>query len=198
MELRYKLRSYGIPTEDLPISYSGTIKTGYLKQWIRAREYQESISYLQQPIECRNIVECPKLTDVLFRQGISMIRNPANARVWSLIEEKQRGRMDTNSQKMIKLKRRELVREVIEEVRKTGRFLVWNDGGWWIELVDQELIKMKIEYLFKETRRLKRETKRQMLQSSTSMFCGTKRPAPSDDNNESNDDDGFGCGKGCL
>ncbi len=196
MVLRYKLQTYGIPTEDLPISYSGSIKTGYAKQWIRARETKEWSLYLQQPIESRCIVECPLHTDVLFRQGMSMMRNPGNARVWSFIEAKQSGRMDTDGQTLIKPKRRELVRDVIAYVRKTGRFLKWNDGGWWSEIVDQEQVKIKVRYFLKEARRVKREARKQTLQSSTSMFCGTKRDTPYDGNETNNDDDG--CGKGCL
>ena len=157
VELQYKLRSYGIPTEDLPISFTGTIKMGYLKKWIRARETQESDSYLQQPMESRNIIECPQHTDVLFRQGISMMRKPGNARLRTFIEELQNDRAETKGQKLIRLKRREMVFDVIEEVRKTGRFLIWDEGGWWTEMVDQDQIKMKIEYLIKDTRRLKRE-----------------------------------------
>lgn len=100
------------------------------------------------------------------------------------------------AKKMIKPKRRELVRDAIAYVRKFGRFLVWNEGGWWSEIVDQEQVKLKVEYLLKESRRMMRKARQQTLQSSTSMFYATKRGTPHDGNEQNNDDDG--CGEGCL
>ena len=43
MEVLYKLNSYGIPTDHIPITSTGKIKTGYLKQWINLRKFIESL-----------------------------------------------------------------------------------------------------------------------------------------------------------
>ncbi len=128
-----------------------------------------------------------------------MMRKPGNARVRFLIEEKQKEITETKGQKVIKPKRRDMVNDVIEEVRKTGRFLTWDEGGWWTELVDQEQIMMKIEYLFKDTRRMKREARQQLiLQSSTSLFYRNKPGAPDGGSGENSDDDGSAFMKGCF
>ena len=182
LELLYALQSFGIPTEHVPISFSGTIKTGYMKQWTRAREAQESTVYLELGNDFRDIIECPQLSDVLFRQGISLVSNPGNARVRTIIEKMmQEGKNEAedadgggnNKQrnKVIKLKRREMVLDIIEEVSNTSRFLVWNEGGWWNELLDREQRILKIEYLIKEVRKSNRDKRHHIqLNSSTSIF----------------------------
>eukprot|EP00535_Pseudo-nitzschia_heimii_P010256 CAMPEP_0197191060 /NCGR_PEP_ID=MMETSP1423-20130617/22718_1 /TAXON_ID=476441 /ORGANISM="Pseudo-nitzschia heimii, Strain UNC1101" /LENGTH=245 /DNA_ID=CAMNT_0042643595 /DNA_START=268 /DNA_END=1005 /DNA_ORIENTATION=- len=221
-EFLYALQSFGIPTELIPISFSGTIKTGYLKQWTRAREAQESSVYLELANDYRDIIECPQLHDVLFRQGISLVSNPGNAGVRSIIENMmQEGQNEDEADvggggnknqrsKVTKLKRREMVLDIIDEVRKSSRFLVWNEGGWWNELVDREQRILKIEYLIKEVRKSNRVKRQNIdLNSSTSIFNsetasvhdGKKRPRLNDTGHHtdsSNDDRGMSCGKGCF
>ena len=206
MELLYRIQSFGIPTEHIPISFSGTIKTGYMKQWARAREAKESQMYLDLAKESRNIIECPKLSDVLFRQGISLSWNPGNASVRSLIQEMQKEQQEAENKKQVKLKRREMVLDIIEEVSKTSRFLTWNEGGWWNEVPDEEQLILKIEYLIKEVRKSKRDRiiqGDQKLSAGTSIFSfqnGSNKRARTKDylsDNLSSDDDRT-CSFGCL
>ena len=127
------------------------------------------------------------------------MRKPGNARLRSFVEELQKDRAERKGPKLIRLKRREMVFDVIEEVRKTGRFLVWDEGGWWTEIVDQEQIKMKIEYLIKDTRRMKREARQQLLlHSSTSMFYHNKEGSSNDGSRGKSDDEELACMEGCL
>jgi len=172
VELMYQLQSYGIPTNHIPLSFSGTIKTGYMKQWTRAREAKESSTYPELANDYRKVIECPQLTDVLFRQGISLIWNPGNASIQNVIENMHKQQKETGSSR---LKRREMVLDIIDEVGQTSRFLAWNEGGWWNEIFDREQLILKIEYLIKEVRRSKRQGRRllqQQLNSSTSIFRG--------------------------
>eukprot|EP00536_Pseudo-nitzschia_multiseries_P018781 jgi/Psemu1/230267/e_gw1.3107.2.1 len=228
VELRYQLKSYGIPTDHIPISVTGTIKVGYIKQWMRTREVIEEIedanadavsycnnnnnninnivtdsdttststnasgtnnnnsySYNNNNNNNNNIVECPKLEDVLFRQGISLNTNPGNGMIRRLVIAAY---SDPN---VVRVKRRKMVLTILEEVRKTGgRFLMWNEEGWWNELVlcDEEnsvngaedLLIAKVEYVIKDVRREQRISVRKKQQqnqnhvkvnSSTSIFC---------------------------
>eukprot|EP00537_Pseudo-nitzschia_pungens_P010295 CAMPEP_0172390554 /NCGR_PEP_ID=MMETSP1061-20121228/7171_1 /TAXON_ID=37318 /ORGANISM="Pseudo-nitzschia pungens, Strain cf. pungens" /LENGTH=541 /DNA_ID=CAMNT_0013120959 /DNA_START=243 /DNA_END=1868 /DNA_ORIENTATION=- len=201
IELRYKLNSYGIPTDHIPISVTGTIKVGYVKQWMRAREVIEEKEYRSRfsMNNCGDydderdnnlsIVECPQLEDVLFRQGISLNTNPGNAMIRRLIIKAYK---DQN----IRVKRRKMVLTILEEVRKSGgRFLMWNEEGWWNELLlnnsgAEDLLVAKVEYVIKDVRRENRISIRQQQQqlktnSSTSMFCaqdGTRSSASSRNN----------------
>ena len=41
MEIDYALESYGIPTNHVPLTFTGSIKDGYAKQWLVMRQYVE-------------------------------------------------------------------------------------------------------------------------------------------------------------
>lgn len=198
----YKLQSYGIPTDHIPISFSGTIKTGYMKQWTRAREAREASLFLDPGRNFTGVIECPNLSDVLFRQGISLTWNPGNARIRSMIEEMTRDRKTAEGDKLVKRKRREMVLDIIHDVGQTCRFLMWNDGGWWTEIRDQEQLILKIEYVIKDVRKsAKRVSRQQKLSSSTSIFFDEERVNSNlngTDNDSSEDEGQFSCGKGCM
>lgn len=185
VELQYALHSYGIPTEHIPLTFSGNIKDGYMKQWLKMRAYKESK-------ECRfRIVECPQLADVLFRQGVSSLSYPGNSRVYRLVEKRYQDTTVAAKRGTVKTKREKVVREIIEDIRSSGgRFLVWNDYGWWNEILEIESLSTKLEYFIKEILRAKRKEDRisfgrhrMQLNSGTSLFhsqleeidCGNKR-----------------------
>ena len=106
VELLYKLRSYGIPTENIPITWTGTIKTVYLKNWMKLRKAIEDDYGIQRQIHQQlqrvglplssssnmsnmaNVAECPNSNDVIFRQGTSLYCHPGNDRFRSLVESK--------------------------------------------------------------------------------------------------------------
>jgi len=173
VELQYSLHSYGIPTEHIPLTFSGNIKDGYIKQWLKMRGCAESQEYASE------IIECPQLDDVLFRQGVSSLSYPGNSRVHRLVE--RRYVQDPNvapKRGTVKSKREKVVLEIIHDIGSSGgRFLVWNDNGWWSELIKIEPLQTKLEYFIKEVLRTKRKEERLSrsrhrihLDCSTSMF----------------------------
>mmetsp|Transcript_25304 Transcript_25304/g.59234 ORF Transcript_25304/g.59234 Transcript_25304/m.59234 type:complete len:189 (-) Transcript_25304:264-830(-) len=171
MELQYALHSYGIPTEHIPLTFSGNIKDGYMKQWLKIRGYKESIEYGFR------IIECPKPADVLFRQGISSLSYPGNSRVYRLVDKRYQDISVTAKRGTVKTKRDKVVREIIECIRSSGgRFLVWNEYGWWSELLEIRSLSTKLEYFIKEILRAKRKKERiavshrMQLDGSTSLF----------------------------
>lgn len=177
VETTYALQSYGIPVDEIPFSSSGVIKTKAIKQWMRFREtiesqhFAEDVSYVDVKLPNHvspNVTDCPYLNDVLFRQGVSTITYPGNYRVRAIMQEKHE-----------ETKRRVLIEEIIEAVEKNrGRFLVWNESGWWDQLhstIDSEMVIKKIEYMLKDFRRSIRKsessaTNQVKLDSSTSAF----------------------------
>lgn len=107
MELHYVLQGYGIPTDNIPMTWSGSIKTNNFKNWMKLRKAIEddaeakrqylrdlqrgrfqssSDSHRAYSDTLSNVVECPNSTDILFRQGTSLSNHPGNARFRSLIE----------------------------------------------------------------------------------------------------------------
>lgn len=173
IEIQYAFHSYGIPTEHIPLTFSGNIKDAYIKQWVKMRGYAESQEFDFKPIEC------PQLGDILFRQGVSSLSYPGNSRLHRFVESKYAENPDVNPKRgTVKSKREKVVREIIEDIRSIGgRFLVWNDNGWWAEILGIGPLSVKLEYFIKEVLRTKRKEERLALSRhrlhldcSTSVF----------------------------
>eukprot|EP00531_Pseudo-nitzschia_arenysensis_P002513 CAMPEP_0116138408 /NCGR_PEP_ID=MMETSP0329-20121206/12768_1 /TAXON_ID=697910 /ORGANISM="Pseudo-nitzschia arenysensis, Strain B593" /LENGTH=312 /DNA_ID=CAMNT_0003633393 /DNA_START=60 /DNA_END=995 /DNA_ORIENTATION=- len=126
-----------------------------------------SLSALSSSNYDNNIIECPRLQDVVFRQGTSGTSHPGNVTFRSLIEsivleehykqyEREQEQQTPKQRSKIKTKRpKQLALEIYEERQRTnsskGFFLIWNnDKGWWNKLTDKEQICMKIEYMVRE------------------------------------------------
>lgn len=185
LELQYLLKSYGIPTDLMPITDSGNIKTTHLKQWMRLRKIIE-VGMTPDGIKTNkmSIMECPRSNDVIFRPGTSMLCHPGNVVFRGLIEAKQ------NRTTVKRAEKEEVALEIIREVQETGgRFLLWDNGGWWSELNDITLIstkiaisyrdfKMKVQSLVQQHLQQKQHQKQQNNDSSTFAFVdqdGKKR-----------------------
>mmetsp|Transcript_7448 Transcript_7448/g.18655 ORF Transcript_7448/g.18655 Transcript_7448/m.18655 type:complete len:540 (-) Transcript_7448:1637-3256(-) len=80
LEMRYRLKSFGIPIELLPITETGTIKMVNHNYWMKTRKQIEHGFDTDV-----TIVECPGTNDVVFRQGTSSMENPGNAQCRDLI-----------------------------------------------------------------------------------------------------------------
>jgi len=191
VELQYTLQGYGIPTEDIPVSWTGKIKIKNLVQWMRIRHAVENYDdYSPSSMPPGGIVECPQPHDVLFRKGNSYVSHMGNARLRGLITSKA----CLNEQDRESIKRpKQMANEIIEERLRLsfttkdaatsgiGKYLIWNNQkDWWNEMTDREQICMKIEYMIRELRRAngKKSRKNQKrgrpttikLQSGTTMF----------------------------
>ena len=115
------------------------------------------------------IVECPSLSDVLFRQGKSMFNHPGNVMVRNLIQSKHKEQILAEQKEKVKINRRKIISEITEEIRHTSRFLVWSENGWWSQLTDQEQLICKIEYMIKDYRKTLR-VNQVNVNSSTVLF----------------------------
>ena len=214
VENNYKLQSFGIPTETIPITYSGTVKFQPMRQWMRLRTFLEEPIY-QNTAEIRSIIECPYPNDIVFRQGSSFLSHPGNATFRSLIAAKideietiwqkanqdsqwemlsnidngvNRGKLSTKAKDNKKYITRIIVQEVMDEIKRLHRrVLNWNDAqGCWKILTNEMQIYIKIEYLVREYRSAaKAQTNRKSSQSDTFMFCSSKRLTSTKDNADS-------------
>ena len=105
-EMRYIVKSYGVPIELMPLTGTNIVKLNYHNQWVKTRKlveanqikYQSDYNYGHKPeYECEyqsacekninnkiehellTIVECPCFSDVIFRNGTQSMENPGNA-----------------------------------------------------------------------------------------------------------------------
>eukprot|EP00537_Pseudo-nitzschia_pungens_P016407 CAMPEP_0172404166 /NCGR_PEP_ID=MMETSP1061-20121228/62098_1 /TAXON_ID=37318 /ORGANISM="Pseudo-nitzschia pungens, Strain cf. pungens" /LENGTH=337 /DNA_ID=CAMNT_0013138847 /DNA_START=37 /DNA_END=1050 /DNA_ORIENTATION=- len=187
MENRYTLQTYGIPSDQIPLTWSGSIKLTHHRQWIRLRQAIEQRELGQRlsgmpasafyHINYNTMIECPNLNDVLFRQGTSTTSHPGNVAFRALIESrlreletlqqieaisKENSKRGAKKKTTTNVKTRKLVVDVIEKIqnRQNGRILFWNEMGWWDEATDQDQIYLKVEYIVREYRLgLKRKKK---------------------------------------
>lgn len=168
------LRSYGIPVDRMPITYTGMIKVNYIRQWIHIRRRIENCSDNDQLRE--EIIEYPKPNDVIFRKGQSSIHHPANESFRDLILSKVKEQAQSRKIGGIKIHTRKMVNEIIREVQVIdgGRFLSYNDRGGWNEIRDVDGISFKIDHLIKNFRKSVRVHRnihqKTILRADTSMF----------------------------
>ena len=87
-ENQYRLKSFGIPTELIPLTGSSVIKLKCYNQWMRTRHLLEQKDYekrrnnrnrtSEDDYEMSDIVEVPCMNDVVFRQGTSSLEHIGN------------------------------------------------------------------------------------------------------------------------
>lgn len=104
IECRYKLKSYGIPTELYPLTLTGNFKLNSHQIWMKTRLLLEEKDEKnrknkrhdsnEEDFEKEDIVECPCKNDVTFRRGTSSLINPGNVSFRALMltyfQEKKR------------------------------------------------------------------------------------------------------------
>jgi hypothetical protein len=170
MELQYELLGYGIPVDLLPVTETGNVKTRNLLQWMKVRKAIES--GVKTPIgdgegEESSCIDIPGLNDVVFRYGKSYLSHPGNAMFRGLIEAKH----DEHNEGTTEAKVGATWWVVDEVLRKDGRFLVWDNRGWWVQLHDRKEIRAKVAISFKEyKKKLNSQKNRRVNESSTYDF----------------------------
>jgi hypothetical protein len=120
-------------------------------------------------------VDCPGLSDVVFKTGTSNLSHPGN----SLFHEMLRNQPDDSQISS------NTVRMIFEHVTsRNGRFLEWDSGGYWKVISDPLLIRQKVYSSFvyaKKSSKARRH--RQDNSSSTFLFerqDGRKRKRAAD------------------
>jgi uncharacterized membrane protein YgcG len=85
------------------------------------------------------VVECPSSTDVVFKPGKRIMHHPGNILFQNLIISKTNEYTSMISKQNIY---KWLALEIIN--KRHGRFLKWNDNGYWTILSDESQINVKI------------------------------------------------------
>jgi hypothetical protein len=147
---------YGIPVDLMPLTGTGKVKVKNLQQWIKTRKVIEETKESTP-------VECPFLNDVCFRFGKSYLSHPGNAIFRGLVE----ANFDEHNDTAATDTKMAVTWRIVEEIeRKNGRFLVWDNRGWWVELLDRNQIRSKVAVSLKEHK--KRVLMQKNLQSNPS------------------------------
>ena len=141
--MREILSGYGIPVNIFPTTESGAVKTTKFKNWLKLQRRIEALQTAQVPIIPH--IDCPRLNDVVFRSGSTMIANPGNVMFRDLIELKIRRKMRRTKEEVAI----EIMDEILQD--RKGRFLVWdNNNNCWVELQDMFEVKSKIATTYRD------------------------------------------------
>ena len=176
IELQYSIKSYGVPVELVPLTDTGNIKTAYLKQWMKLRRIIEVMKMTEGTSNTSlSIIECPGSNDVVFRSGTSMSCHPGNVRFRCMVESKHEV-----PSIICQTTQAELAEQLIEEIEaRGGRFLKWDNRGYWTELKDRLQVHTKVALAIRDFKyKTKARNNRQTNQSYTYLFqCqdGNKR-----------------------
>jgi len=167
LEMRYRLKSYGIPVELLPITETGSVKMINHNYWIKTRKHVE------QGIDTNvTVVECPGSNDVVFRQGTSSMENPGNVKcrdlILSFLENRDgemhhagTGSSGTNSSSMAAKFLNDSVERLVDEIEcyRCGRFLEWDKNrSTWIQMMDRHKVNQKVSVLIQSIDKRYRRT----------------------------------------
>jgi hypothetical protein len=205
VELRYILQVYGIPVEFIPMTYTGKIKSSYIRQWLRLRNMIEDQEKLIATNSNTNniIVEAPYLNDVLFKTGASFTSHPGNITLHNLIESKVKKLYENNNNKpqlqvVIKELKKALVLEIIDEIEYLhhGRFVYWHQSNdmsdcWWVllhtnvNINDQKAIFNRVDSLFRKMYTKKQQQQQQQKLLKTKLM---NKNMATDQNNSNNNE----------
>jgi hypothetical protein len=124
----------------LPFTESNNLKTKHLHLWIRGRraieqKQEESMKINNHTGATSVLVDCPALSDVVFKPGTSNKSHPGN----SVFHEMLRNLSDDTQISPA------TVGMIFENViGRNGRFLEWDSCGYWKVISDPVAIRQKI------------------------------------------------------
>ena len=193
---KHKIAPFGIPTHQIPVTHTGTIKLKEHNAWVKIQEwYDKKCKTLPFHLLSKfNVIECPGTNDILFSQG---------GKYWNGVNRFQRGNLEFMEfleskidvyQSTLSWKKKhailsEAVAEFAHSPQSTGnrpRFLetatqiegVAAPDGCWVELpLNSPLLMQKIrQTLLNHIRRLESSGKRKPAPTkATRAKSGTKK-----------------------
>ena len=161
--------AYGIPGDQIPITYSGIIKNADHKRFLAYCQEREDALF-RNGVEFSGIF-CPSSTDILVGRGPRIKSHIGNERYRILLQKKFE---EYNSAHISR--RREIVSEVIQEVhRYGGRFLI-PAKSWWVQ-ASSASARAKVSIAFRDVRKTLNSTKNRSFANSLSKELSASRNA---------------------
>jgi len=165
-ENQYKLISYGISSEYLPVTSTGNLKNQNHLKWIAYREAKDSATQRGLPF---NGIDCPSVRDVLAGKGPHISKNPANIVFRKMMETRFMEHRDAR----IVERKTSITWEIVETIKnRGGRFLV-KDKSWWV-VADPDTAREKVSVAFRDMRKA----------YTSQGDSGTKKKSNSDDDSQ--------------
>lgn len=174
-ECQYKMMSYGIPGDQLPIKNSGTIKLQNQKKWIAFRRMKDQTS-IDKGAHSVSGTFCPSTKDVLAIGGMHFYKFPGNCRYREMLESNLEF-YDNAASVQEKIR---ITNEILSNIEVSGgRFLVRDKKGWWVPAHEQTA-RVKVSNAFRDVRKsIRARDNRKRLKCDTHKFApvrGTNLP----------------------
>jgi hypothetical protein len=134
-------------------------------QWIKVRKaIEDEIAKTGST----TIIECPFKNDVIIRFGKAYTNHPGTIMFRDILEN----HYEEHSNATSKENKVAVTWKIVEAVEKRGgRFLVWDNRGWWVELTDRTVIRSKVAVSMKDhSKRIQAFRNVQSTASSTYQF----------------------------
>ena len=171
VELLYKLSSFGVPVDLLPVSSTRKVKTANQFAWVSVQRAKLKMGDSKSDEE---IVECPRSSDVVFKKGPSYRNNPGNQLFRKLIE--QYGDLHQKGDKEEKYQITLRIVEAIEEIN--GRFLEWSKPRkMWLRMKDRNKVRFKVASSIKQYNRQRTQQMQQLKSSIQTAATIDETPA---------------------
>ncbi len=144
-EVMYKLLTYGIPVDVIPITSSGIVKTKDFGRWIQRRRTKDQNLATRERLNpsdyfsglfMEDRIELPSNRDVLLGTGKPLMKHPGNQNFRNVVD----GLLDVYDTTPSPRDKGELTWGVVRFIQNEGgRFLKREkEGDWWIVASDQE------------------------------------------------------------
>jgi len=154
MECIYNLMTFGIPAENMPVSFSGDRRLEAHQDFCKRIR---SFSTLSGDPE--KFIVLPSTYDVLLGRGKPIQKHPGNLRYHQVV-----GSYQGAYEEMHKLAKTDLSKTIVEQFKDAGhRFLKQEEYGW-VE-VDDEAARNKVSHAFRNHRIAARVQERKPIES---------------------------------
>jgi len=181
LDCDYSLRCFGVPTDDIPRTCTGKIKTKHLAKWIKVRTSiddhrrmkarNDYNAYYATPASERVFpgIECPGVNCVLFRLAGLGSKHPGNVEFRTYLEEQEEKKKQLKTLQEID----DHLHQIIEETVNNGfRFLVFDENKFWYnEINDYETLRKHVFQAQRDVmKRMKARAALQVTKSNTIVF----------------------------
>lgn len=169
-ECQYKMMSYGIPGNQLPIKNSGTIKIQNQKKWIAFREMKDSVEV--EGGSSASGTFCPSTKDVLAIGGMHFYKFPGNCRYREMLE----ANLDSYDNAASVQEKIRITNGILLNIEASGgRFLMRDKQGWWSP-ANEQIARVKVSNAFRDVRKaIRARENRKRLKSDTHKFAAVGR-----------------------
>jgi hypothetical protein len=131
-ECQYKLMTFGVPVDSIPVTSGNNLKTTTHLQWLARRRIKESATCMGKPFDG---IDLPSPKDVLFGRGKTNHQHGGNVLMRNIIAE-----YIPEYQSTTKADKWRIPLKVLERIKQEGgRFLKRDtEHGWWFQVSDEE------------------------------------------------------------